>query len=200
MTLPPEDRTALRARLRARRRAVPAAERAAAARAVARHVSHTHWLAPHRRVALYLPMREELDCTPLIALARRRGCEILVPRIDRRRHGHMSLHPLRGELVANRFGIPEPPGALPVDPRGVQVIFMPLVGFDRTGARLGMGAGYYDRLLAFRRLRSAWRGPRLVGLAYHFQEIARLAAAPHDVPLDAVVTEHGVIDCTGGST
>jgi 5-formyltetrahydrofolate cyclo-ligase len=180
---------------------VTPAERAAAARAVAAHVARTHWLAPGRRIALYLPMREELDCTPLIDLAHRRGCEVLVPRVDRHREGHMRLHPLRGELVANRFGIPEPGrGGGPVDPRWLHAVFTPLVGFDRAGARLGMGAGYYDRLLAFRRLRSAWRGPRLVGLAYDFQQIERLPLSAHDVPLDAVVTPSGVIDCTGGST
>ncbi len=180
---------------------MPPAARAAAARAVATHVARSHWFAPGRRIALYVPMREEFDCTPLIELARRRGCEVLVPRIDRRRAGHMRLYPLRGALSANRYGIAEPgEGLAPTDPRWLHVVFTPLVGFDRAGARLGMGAGYYDRLLAFRRLRHAWRGPRIVGLAYDFQEIERLPLSPHDVPLDAVVTPGGLIDCNGGRT
>jgi 5-formyltetrahydrofolate cyclo-ligase len=194
-----EDRPRLRARLRAQRRSVPLAGRTAAASAAARIVARTHWLAPGRRIALYLPMPEEFDSLPLVDLALRRGCEVLVPRVDPSRSGRMRLHRLEGRLIANRYGIPEPASGSPVEARWAHVVFTPLVGFDRTGARLGMGAGYYDRLLAFRRLRQAWRGPRLVGLAYHFQELDHLPLRPHDIPLDWVVTERGLIDCTGGA-
>jgi 5-formyltetrahydrofolate cyclo-ligase len=68
-----------------------------------------------------------------------------------------------------------------------------VLGFDRDGTRLGSGAGYYDRLLSFRRLREHWRRPLLVGLAFSCQEIPRIEPAAHDVPLDAIVTEKGVI-------
>src|SRR5690606_24554150 len=73
----------------------------------------------------------------------------------------------------------------------LDVIFVPLVAFDSRGTRLGMGAGYYDRALAFRLLRKHWRGPKPIGLAYDYQRLPRIEPAPHDVPLDAVVTERG---------
>ena len=55
-----------------------------------------------------------------------------------------------------------------------------------------MGGGFYDRALAFRRNRSHWRGPRLVGLAFECQRTGEVFARPHDMSLDAVATEHGV--------
>ena len=64
--------------------------------------------------------------------------------------------------------------------------------------RLGTGGGYYDRAFAFRRWRSAWHVPRLVGLAYAFQQVERIAPAAHDVLLDAVVTDEGIIRCSTG--
>jgi 5-formyltetrahydrofolate cyclo-ligase len=58
--------------------------------------------------------------------------------------------------------------------------------------RLGMGGGYYDRAFAFRHLRKSWRGPQLIGIAYELQRVPVIEPAPHDVKLDAVVTEEGV--------
>src|SRR5207253_1457477 len=80
--------------------------------------------------------------------------------------------------------------------RRLDVVFLPLVGFDAQGVRLGTGGGYYDRAFAFRRGRSAWHVPRLVGLAYAFQQVERIAPAAHDVLLDAVVTDEGIIRCS----
>jgi 5-formyltetrahydrofolate cyclo-ligase len=98
----------------------------------------------------------------------------------------------------NRFGIAEPQGTEVLAARWLDVVFLPLVGFDRRGVRLGMGGGFYDRAFAFRQLRSVWHAPRLIGLAYAFQEVANIRAAAHDVLLDAVVTEEGFTRCTTG--
>lgn len=193
-----DARRQLRASLRARRRAVPPAERARAAEQVARHVDRHLRLAPGRRIALFASLPEELDTGPLIALARARGCEIYLPRIEPRSRRMRFVH-LGGEVRANRLGILEPRGGRTIGARWLHLVFVPLVGFDARGMRLGMGGGYYDRAFAFRHLRRAWRGPRLVGLAYSFQQVPLLASAPHDVWLDAVVTEEGIVTCATGS-
>jgi 5-formyltetrahydrofolate cyclo-ligase len=192
-------RRQLRASLKARRRTVPPRERAQAARLVAQHVDHALLLRPQSRIAVYAALPEELDSAPLIALARERGCRIYLPRIDRRRSSRaMRFVELRGPLRANRLGIAEPQTAEALGARWLDVVFLPLVGFDRFGLRLGTGGGYYDRAFAFRRARRAWRVPRLVGLAYSFQELAHIEPAAHDVPMDAVVTEHGFMRCATG--
>ena len=110
----------------------------------------------------------------------------------------LSFAPWRmGDAVeANRFGIPEPTleATSRLAPEALSVVLVPLLGFDRRGNRLGSGAGYYDRSFAFRQ-RPAVRSPLLVGIGYAAQELPSIDASDWDVPLDAVVTEQGMIDC-----
>ncbi len=192
-------RRSVRAELNARRRAVSAAERAAAAGRAALNADRALHLAAGQRIAVYAALAAELDSAPLIALARSRGCRIFLPRIDRRRLSRgMRFVELGGSLRANRLGIDEPAGSTAIGARWLDLVFLPLVGFDRSGLRLGAGGGFYDRAFAFRQLRRVWHKPLLVGFGYAFQQVERLAAAPHDVFMDAVVTDEGFIRCTTG--
>lgn len=174
---------ALRQRLRRLRAAIPRSERRRAAQAAARHLARAcrRWQAHH--VALYLGLAEEIDTRPLIAALR--GVRLYVPRIGR--DGALRFARLAPPLVANRYGIREP--ATLRRPARLDLIVLPLVGFDDSGARLGMGGGYYDRLLARPR---AFRRPLRVGLAFAAQQVRRVPVGRHDARLDAVVTEHGV--------
>ena len=196
---PGATRRSLRAALNARRRQVPRQERTQAARLVARNADRFLQVQSHWRVAVYAALPWELDAAPLIALAASRGCRIYLPRIDRRRASRaMRFVHMAGPSRDNRLGIAEPQGSEELAARWLDVVFLPLVGFDRSGVRLGSGGGFYDRAFAFRQLRSVWHAPRLVGVAYAFQELASIGAAAHDVRMDAVVTEEGVIRCTTG--
>jgi len=193
------ERRALRARLSAKRRQVNEQERAHAAERIARNVDRAFHLRAGWRIAAYAALPEELDSAPLIALAEERGCRIYLPRIDRRRRSRsMRFVAMRGALRENRLGIAEPEVTESLGARWLDVVFLPLVGFDCHGLRLGTGGGFYDRAFAFRHMREVWRGPLLVGIGYAFQELEHIAAAPHDVRMDAVVTEEGVIRCTTG--
>jgi 5-formyltetrahydrofolate cyclo-ligase len=193
-------RSALRASLNARRRQVPPRQRAQLAELVARNVDRALHLQSHWRVALYAALPWELDAAPLITLAASRGCRIFLPRIDRQRASRgMRFVQIQSLWRYNRLGIAEPQGSDTASARWLDVVFLPLVGFDRRGVRLGAGGGYYDRAFAFRHLRSVWHAPRLIGLAYSFQELTSIGAAAHDVLMDAVVTEREFIRCTTGS-
>jgi 5-formyltetrahydrofolate cyclo-ligase len=192
-------RKTMRRALRAKRRAVSPAERNASARLIAHHADCWLRLRPSWRIALYAPLPEELDSTPLIDLARDRGCRLYLPRIDRHSLGRkMQFVAMDGRHRSNRLGIAEPEGSQIIGARWLDVVFLPLVGFDSRGVRLGTGGGYYDRAFAFRRWRKVWHTPQLVGLAYSFQQLEVIIPAAHDVLLDAVVTEKGVIRCTTG--
>jgi 5-formyltetrahydrofolate cyclo-ligase len=192
-------RARLRTQLRAQRRALASPARARAAQLVARHIDRKLGLRAGDRVALYCAVRDELDTAPLFALARRRGWRVYVPRIDRARHSRkMRFVEAGGRERVNRLGIREPQASRTIGARWLDVVLVPLVGFDAQGMRLGMGAGFYDRAFAYRRWRHAWRGPRLIGVAYAFQEVPQIIAAQHDVRLDAVVTEKGVVKCVTG--
>ena len=188
----------LRTSLKAQRRALAPRARVLAANEVARLISATHWLAPGKRIGLYASMPQELGTTPLIELARARGCRIYLPRILSQRAQRMAFLPIdapgssRGDLHA--LGMHEPGGTAFFPARFLDTIFVPSVALDHRGARLGHGAGYYDRALGFRRIRHHWRGPRLVGLAYSFQVVPEVPVTPHDVFMDVLVTDKGIYE------
>ena len=95
------------------------------------------------------------------------------------------------KLVANRFGIPEPPHRRgnTLSAKQLDVIFLPLVGFDAAGNRLGMGGGFYDRTLSQLPARNR---PLLAGLAHDVQRVDKLPVQRWDIPLDAVVTDRRI--------
>jgi len=200
MSSPPADtdRTALRRALRARRRGIRGVDRQRAALEVARRVDAARWLRPGRSIGLYLAMPEELDTAPLLQLAMQRGCQIALPRILSTRHNRMRFYdhvsgPHPGPIRRGAFGIAEPQGGRLRAPRSMDVVFVPLVGFDPQGHRIGMGRGFYDRHFAHRAQLNQWRRPLLIGLAYEVQRVPALPVSAHDVPLDAIVTESTVL-------
>ncbi len=187
-----DDRRVLRRQLRARRRAIQGAARTRAARQLARQANAARLLLPGRRIGLYLANSEEIDTGPLLALALARGCSVALPRIVSLRHDRMRFYDWTGVVRRGPFRIREPLGGRLRAARELDVVFMPLVGFDAQGNRIGMGRGFYDRHFAQRLRLSHCRRPLLVGLAYDAQQVPALPHAPHDVPLDAIVTESSI--------
>jgi 5-formyltetrahydrofolate cyclo-ligase len=186
----------LRKQLRAARRALAPADHRRRSRLAAAAVARTAPFKSGARVALYLPFDGETDTAALIAAARRRGVRIFVPVVSDLRHRRLRFLPLTGRTRRGTFGILVPQSALErragaVPPRWFDLIVVPLVGVDPRGRRLGMGGGFYDRALAFRRHRRFWRGPCLVGFAFDRQRTDRVFAEPWDVRLDALATESG---------
>jgi 5-formyltetrahydrofolate cyclo-ligase len=100
------------------------------------------------------------------------------------------------DVQPNRYGIPEPvePAEL-FEPFQLDLVLVPLLGFDRRGHRLGHGGGYYDRSFAFLKEQVRPTEPLLVGIAYAFQELPRIEAAKWDVALDFIATDRELIDC-----
>lgn len=189
-------RQALRDELRARRAALTTAQRIAAAGAIAQQLQQLpeFLLDPH--VAGYWAVRGEVPLLAVVAALRRREQRYYLPVLN---HDALCFAPWRADdpLEPNRYGIPEPTMA-PADctaPADLDLVLVPLVGFDRRGNRLGSGAGYYDRSFAFLHEGARPRPPVLVGVAYACQEVPALDAQPWDVRLDYVVTDQELIDC-----
>jgi len=130
----------------------------------------------------------------LHTLAVARGCRLYLPRIvDYRLRRMLFARALAAPVAVNRYGIPEPAACSTVSARALTVVFVPVLGFDRSGTRLGSGAGFYDRLFSFRHHDAP--PPLLVGLAYACQELPYIARSAHDVALDFIVTERAVLQC-----
>ena len=178
-------KSAVRTSVRDLRRSLAASARRQAARRAARHLARAVRIWSARHVAVYLSMAEEFDTAPLITLLRRNGCALYVPKLAGPGRLRFARLAAGTALRRNRYGIAEPVAA--VRPARLDLILLPLVAFDAQGRRLGMGGGYYDRLLARPR-----RRPLRVGLAFASQEVAAVPAEARDVRLDAVITERGL--------
>jgi 5-formyltetrahydrofolate cyclo-ligase len=183
-------RTTLRHRLRALRRALSRAEQRTAADALNRLFGRSALFRRSLHIAFYLSNDGELDTAPLMQRAWAMGKVCYLPVISPGRRLWFAPYAAGDELVTNRYGIPEPAAGGLIGARQLDLILAPLVAFDDRGHRLGMGGGFYDRTLSFLRHRQVWRKPRLIGIAHQLQHVERLAAAPWDVPLDGVATDH----------
>ena len=183
----------LRKELRAQRRSLSPAEHALRSHRAASAITRLAAFRAGARVAIYLPFDGETDTAALMIAARRRAVRAFVPVVSDLRHRRLRFHPLSGKTRRGVFGISVPHRiGRWTDPRWFDLIVVPLVGIDGAGRRLGMGGGFYDRALAFRRLRHLWKGPRLVGLAFDCQRAKTVHADPWDVRLDCLATESGL--------
>ncbi|MBF7730111.1 5-formyltetrahydrofolate cyclo-ligase [Pseudomonas sp. N040] len=187
------SRPALRRQLRQARRNLSATEQKNAARALYRQLAQHPLFRRARSIALYLPSDGEIDPRPLLEEAWQRGKRVYLPLLRRWPATHMVFQQIKpGEaLQRNRFRIPEPAPRTARQRRcwSLDLILLPLVGFDEFGGRLGMGGGFYDRSLECLTRRQDWRTPVLLGLAHECQKVDRLLLGPLDVPLAACVTD-----------
>jgi 5-formyltetrahydrofolate cyclo-ligase len=178
------QKSILRAAALAKRDALSDAQRAAAAQALALHRLPFD-IARGAIVAGYSPIRSEIDPTPLMRLLAAQGAQLALPVIVARDAPLMfRVWSPGAELVRGPLGILEPPpDAVDVVP---DILLVPLAAFDRSGHRIGYGAGHYDR--SFAQLRSL-KAVIAVGVAFGLQEINAVPMQPHDVALDYVLTE-----------
>ncbi|MDB6164846.1 MAG: 5-formyltetrahydrofolate cyclo-ligase [Xanthomonadaceae bacterium] len=184
-----DERTDLRRDLRASRRAIPASERMAAAESLARQLLALPFAPRSGAVAGYWAMDGEIALHAW-QVQLPPGLTYCLPVL----HDETGLRfaPWRAgaALITNRFGIPEPDVSVSdlLDPAAMTLVVVPLVGYDNSGHRLGMGGGWYDRTFFFRKTQPA--PPYLVGAAFSVQQLEQLPAQPWDVRLDAICTEH----------
>lgn len=206
-----KDKTALRRKMAAIRDAMPPAEREERSFAACRHamallrerLPETNGRRAGRTAAqavlVYVPFRSEADTWPLIRLLWQSGVPVAAPRTDKASRS-LALYRIHreGQLKPGAFGIAEPDPARcePVPPTAIGAMIVPGLAFDRKGGRLGYGAGYYDRLFRLYRARG-WPMPLRIGFAFAAQLVDDVPTEGHDVPMDRVVTEEGVVRTDG---
>ena len=185
-----DQRQALRRQFRAKRRALSAQQQKDHAQAIARWARGAPELQNAACIGLYMASDGEVDVAALAQALDEKGRLLALPVVGEGSEMDFYRYEREQPLAANRFGIPEPPaGAALVDGESLDVLLVPLVAFDDQGARLGMGAGFYDRYLA--RI-DATRRPMTIGVAHEIQHAhSPLPTAHWDVPLDGVITEQG---------
>ena len=92
-------------------------------------------------------------------------------------------------LIPGKFGIPEPIEIMKIAYKNIDLVLVPGIVFDRQGHRIGYGFGYYDKFLA--KVHKAVK----IGLAFDFQVVDNIPRETHDIAVDFVVTEKGVVEC-----
>ena len=147
-----------------------------------------HWIVPddYLTVLVFLPMSQEVNLVPLLE-----GDDVtrfVATRTPDR--GELTVHELGGPLEVHRFGFLQPHESAPmVGPDEIDVALLPGLAFDLYGNRLGRGAGYFDRLLI-----STREDARRVGVVPGALVVDRLPADSHDIPVEYLATEEGVIE------
>lgn len=197
-------RSQLRLHLRSSRRALSTAQQHLAAKKLAQHFARLAHLTSWRHVALYWPDDGEIDPSLFARTLQARGVRVYLPIIAARKSDYrlrfraaptMAYRPLHRSHLhhqpwpakRNRFGLREPLTRGYKQPEALDALLMPLVGFDAQGQRLGMGGGFYDRLLA--QLRGRVKRPQLIGLAHQCQEVLTVPTASWDESVDVIVTD-----------
>ena len=180
----PPQKADLRAAALARRDALSGEQRAAAAEVIALRglpIEIRHGTV----VSGYSPIRSEIDPTPLMRTLAAQGLQLVLPAVTARGKSLVFRAWFAGDkLLRGPLGILEPsPAAAEIIP---DIVLVPLAAFDRTGHRIGYGAGHYDRTLA--QLRKS-KAVTAIGIAFAAQEVEAVPALQHDVALDYVLTE-----------
>ncbi len=191
-----EIKQELRRKARQKRSQLDESLRREYSRRICRHLIQSTFFLSAARIHCYRSFGAEVETEELFAAAYDNSKQVVVPVTDPKNPGEMRhLCVLRDQVYApGRFNVPEPvftPSAQPVELSAEELhsedlVILPLLAFDRAGTRLGYGGGYYDRFLA------ACRATR-VGLAFGLQELEGLPVEKHDVKLEVVVTEDGVL-------
>ncbi|MCY9514361.1 5-formyltetrahydrofolate cyclo-ligase [Paenibacillus apiarius] len=214
-----EQKRQMRQRFKQRRRDVTNEQyrsgSLAACRRAAAHVAELReQLGRPLRIFAYLPFGKELDIKALLAACRAAGDDIYIPRTEAADHS-MTLHRWdeRTRYTTGCFGlqepVPETEQLAAADWPLLDVIVVPGIAFDRQGGRMGLGAGYYDRfwerLIAASRLTLVPGGegkpasdiplPVRISCVYAWQVIERVPMEPHDMTVERLFTEDGVIFC-----
>jgi len=182
----------LRQDMLARREALPATARVAAAETIAARGLPVA-VPAGAIVSGYSPLKSEISPVPLMRRLADAGARLALPVVQGRGKPLVMRAWAFGEALGKgQWGIrepkPEAPEAFP------DILIVPLAAFDRSGYRLGYGAGYYDMTIA--RLRSM-KPVIAIGIAFAAQEVPELPKTPRDEKLDFMLTEREVIDWRG---
>jgi len=186
-----EAKRSLRERILLARDALPAATRERYAAAIVAALCAREDFRLARTVLLSLAFRSEWETRPLVKTAHESGKRVAAPRVNpaRRMLEVYAISDPERDLGPGFRGIAEPlPHCRPLPLDTIDWVLVPGVAFDKRGHRLGYGGGYYDRLLPLLR-----DDAHRVAGAFDMQIVDRVPIAPHDRPLDAIVTEARII-------
>jgi len=175
----------LRQSIRIQRRSVSASDREKFAKKLLHQVQKIANFQNGQKIAIYLPNDGEINPKYIQNFLKNKGFSVYLPVLIGK---SLKFAKIGKNFRKNRFGIDEPISTEILNANQMNIIFMPLVGFDEFKNRIGMGGGFYDRTLAFKKRQQNYKNPKLYGLAFDCQQVEKLETQDWDVPLDAIIT------------
>jgi len=184
------DKKQLRTHIMEARKTMSPEERKLRSERACSHLLACEQVVSSKAIMAFYPFGAELDILPFIEQAKKQGQEIWLP-LTRPSERRLVPYVFSGPEMLKQgvYGIwePDPEKAVPADVEKLDVVLVPGVAFDRSGGRMGYGGGYYDRFLA-----GLMHRPFLLGIGFSMQVVDHVPLEPHDIPLDALVTEEGL--------
>ena len=145
------------------------------------------WKSDIFHLFLSIPQKNEVDTEPLLTLLQGKDKSIVCPKMIGPNQLQHFLLTDQTKIEIHSWGIPEPAGGIAIEPDQIDVVFVPLLGFDRQGNRVGYGGGYYDRFLSQCR-----KDTLRIGLSF-FDPLPEISPVePSDIPLHYAVTPQKV--------
>ena len=135
----------------------------------------------------YYPTNYEIDDLEILNYFTKNGSTISLPKIKKKSQMEFYKWDKNDPLLINKYGIPEPESTNKVYP---DILFVPLVAFDKKFNRLGYGGGFYDRYI---QKMSKVKKVLKVGVAFSFQKLKTIPVTKHDKKLDIIITEKDII-------
>ena len=182
--LPNLEKNSIRKALLAQRRALPIDDINTCSEIIIQHIKKLSCYEKARNIGFYSPINGEVNLSALWAdaLSQKKSCYF--PVIDQEHQMLFLPHTTEGAWCHNHYGIAEPdqPKSKAKNANQLDLILVPLLAFDLSLNRLGMGKGYYDKTLIDTQA-------TLVGVGYEFQKQDLIPVDPWDIPLDMVITE-----------
>jgi 5-formyltetrahydrofolate cyclo-ligase len=183
----------LRKKLRIQRAAIDAKTRQLAAQASMQILADTTVFKNAYHIACYLAQGSEFDLQPIIELIWKTGKKCYLPVLgpEEKKSLHFITYEADDSLQTNCHAIQEPLFSLAkeIPTEQLELVLVPLVGFDLAGHRLGSGSGYYDRAFAFLLQEPRPAQPCYVGIGYQAQALDSVPYDAWDVPLSGLLTE-----------
>ncbi|MDP0588784.1 MAG: 5-formyltetrahydrofolate cyclo-ligase [Candidatus Endonucleobacter bathymodioli] len=190
------DQKGLRAKLRRRRKSLSDKQQLLAQKQLSTLVSLLPEFLASIHIALYFAQDGEINPMDIAKIAWSQGKTCYLPILDKNRNGYMYFLPYKPdmEMQNNKYGIPEPvlPDSCIRRAEDLDLVLVPLTGFDEEGRRMGMGGGYYDRTFAFKKKIHIQHKPLLMGIAHECQKVEVLSVNTWDLQLAGVATDQKI--------
>lgn len=184
-----ETKGQMRARMKQKRDALNQSEVRQLSDRLCAIVKEQSWFTEAETVYFYYPLGKEADILPLAEAALNMGKQVAFPKVNGIAMEFYQIHAL-SEFSEGTFHVMEPMGQERIC-RQDALVLVPGLAFDGNGNRMGYGKGYYDRYFA------RYSMCRKIGISYEQQIISQVICDRYDIPMDALVTEQGVIITKG---